>query len=253
MTATDMSHSQAVGSVSMRGRLATIDQSTDHYLNEWLRYILDHRAVNHPLLNYYQYTVNPFTKRQEKLFYLECWYYFLHEPFYVAAIAQNTRDYNILREIAMNVMDEVGESITHEEQFRQELNMLGITDAEIATYQCLPSTTALNQGGKELYSNPPIERALGAWFTNEAISSQLAIQLNAGLENQGYDEKIRYHWLSHIEIEKGHSNNAFNAIAPYVTSEAGRQKFELGLHSYLHLLESFWDGVDHLIRRDGTD
>ena len=120
MTATEISPSITTNSVAVRERLDAGNQSVMDYLNDWLEYIRCHRAVRHPVLNYYQNTRQPFTKQQEKQFYLECWYYFRFEPFFVAAIALNTRDYNILREVAMNIMDEVGETSTHEEQFRQD-------------------------------------------------------------------------------------------------------------------------------------
>ena len=52
----------------------------------------------------------------------------------------------------------------------------------------------------------------------------------------------------HLNVEINHSNNAFNAIAPYVTHQQGRELFEVGLNEYLNLLEAYWDGVDAIVR-----
>jgi pyrroloquinoline-quinone synthase len=49
-------------------------------------------------------------------------------------------------------------------------------------------------------------------------------------------------------VEIGHSNNAYNAIAPYVLNAEGRRLFEDGISNYLQLLEAYWDGVDFLVR-----
>jgi hypothetical protein len=51
-------------------------------------------------------------------------------------------------------------------------------------------------------------------YADETMSAVLATQLNDGLKNQGYDKNLRKHWLMHLNVEIGHSNNAFNAIAP---------------------------------------
>ena len=231
---------------NIRQRLNLDSQEVKEYLNQKMEYILKHRAVEHPLLNYYR--DNKFTKEQEKNFYLECWYYFQYEPFYITGLAMNTRDYNILREVVLNVIDEVGGKVTHETLFRQQLNQIGISDAEIDNYQYLPTTAAINQGAMELYTQPPIERGLGALYADETMSAVLASQLNDGLKNQGYDENIRQHWLMHLNVEIGHSNNAFNAIAPYVINQQGRELFEAGINRYLELLEAYWDGVDTIVR-----
>jgi pyrroloquinoline-quinone synthase len=52
----------------------------------------------------------------------------------------------------------------------------------------------------------------------------------------------------HLNVEIGHSNNAFNAIAPYVINQQGRELFEAGINRYLELLEAYWDGVDTIVR-----
>lgn len=237
---------EEIADPTVRQRLDVSDAEVKQYLNEKMQYILHHRAVEHPLLNYYR--KNKFTKEQEKKFYLECWYYFQYEPFYITSMAVNTRDYNILREVILNVVDEVGGKVTHETLFRQQINALLISDQEIDNYQCLPTTTAINTGAMKLYGEPPIEKALGALYADETMSAVLATQLNDGLENQGYDKHVRKHWLMHLSVEIGHSNNAFNAIAPYVSNRQGRELFETGINTYLELLEAYWDGVDSIVR-----
>ncbi|WP_254564984.1 iron-containing redox enzyme family protein [Oscillatoria sp. HE19RPO] len=246
MTQVTLKNFQDVEDTTVRQRVKLENQEVQAYLDGKLQYILNHRAVEHPLLNYYRQ--NAFTKEQEKKFYLECFYYFQYEPFYITGIAMNTRDYNILREIVLNVADEVGGEVPHSELFRQQINALGISNEEIESYQCLPTTTAMNQGAKQLYTEPPIERNLGALFADETMSAVLASQFNDGLANQGYDENVRKHWLMHLAVEVGHSNNAFNAIAPYVVDPKGRERFEEGINTYLQLLEEYWDGVDAIVR-----
>jgi pyrroloquinoline-quinone synthase len=49
-------------------------------------------------------------------------------------------------------------------------------------------------------------------------------------------------------VEISHSNNAFNAIAPYLVNQEGRDLFEEGINTYLELLENYWDGVDSIVR-----
>ncbi len=246
MTTVNIQDFEIIQEPGVRQRLTLNDQEVKNYLNEQMEYILNHRAVQHPLLNYYRQ--NKFTKEQEKKFYLECWYYFQYEPFYITSMAVNTRDYHILREIILNVYDEVAGKVTHETLFREQINDLGITNEEIDTYQCLPTTKAINEGAKKLYGEPPIERALGALYADETMSAVLATQLNDGLENQGYDKNVRKHWLMHLNVEIGHSNNAFNAIAPYVIEPSGRELFATGINQYLQLLEAYWDGVDTIVR-----
>jgi len=246
MTALKVEKFEEIQEPNVRQRLEVNDQEVKNYLNEKMKYILNHRAVEHPLLNYYR--KKQFTKEQEKKFYLECWYYFQYEPFYITAIAINTRDYNILREVVLNVVDEVGGKVTHETLFREQINHLGVSNEEIDNYKCLPTTTAINQGTMKLYSEPPIEKCLGALYADETMSAVLATQLNDGLKNQGYDNNVRKHWLMHLNVEIGHSNNAFNAIAPYVIHQQGRELFEAGLNKYLELLEAYWDGVDSIVR-----
>ncbi|MGK7929241.1 MAG: iron-containing redox enzyme family protein [Spirulina sp.] len=250
MTAVTVENFRDVEDPTVRKRVKLEDREVQNYLDGKLQYILNHRSVEHPLLNYYR--KNAFTKEQEKKFYLECYYYFQYEPFYITGMAMNTRDYKILREVILNVADEVAGEVPHSQLFREQINALGISDEEIDNYQCLPTTTAINQGAMKLYTEPPIERNLGALFADETMSAVLAAQFNDGLENQGYGKNVRKHWLMHLAVEVGHSNNAFNAIAPYVSEARGRELFEEGIYTYLELLENYWDGVDAIVRGDAA-
>lgn len=246
MRTLDVQEFEKVQEPGMRQRLGVDSPEVKGYLNGKMEYVLNHRAVRHPLLEYYR--KNKFTKEQERKFYLETWYYFQYEPFYITSMAVNTRDYNILKEIVLNVYDEVAGKSTHEDLFREQINDLGITNEEIDTYQCLPTTLAINEGAQKLYAEPPIERSLGALYADETMSAVLSTQLNDGLENQGYSKSVRKHWLMHLNVEISHSNNAFNAIAPYIVSQKGRDLFEEGINTYLALLENYWDGVDAIVR-----
>jgi pyrroloquinoline quinone (PQQ) biosynthesis protein C len=246
MTALQVKEFEKVQDPNVRQRLDVNGPEIKDYLNGKMEYILNHRAVQHPLLNYYR--KNAFTKEQEKKFYLETWYYFQNEPFYITSMAANTRDYNVLKEIILNVYDEVAGKVTHETLFREQLNAMGITDEDIANHQCLPSTTAINKGAEKLYCEPPIERNLGAFYADETMSAVLSTQFNDALLNQGYDKNVRKHWIMHVNVEISHSNNAFNAIAPYLVNQEGRDLFEEGINTYLELLEAYWDGVDSIVR-----
>ena len=246
MTALQVQEFEKVQDPGVRQRLDVDGQEIKDYLNGKMEYILNHRGVEHPLLNYYR--KNAFTKEQEKKFYLETWYYFQNEPFYITSMAVNTRDYNVLKEIILNVYDEVAGKVTHETLFREQLNAMGITDEDIANYQCLPTTVAINKGAEKLYVEPPIERNLGAFYADETMSAVLSVQFNDALLNQGYDGSVRKHWLMHLNVEISHGNNAFNAIAPYLVNQEGRDLFEEGINTYLELLENYWDGVDAIVR-----
>jgi len=148
MSSVDLKSFQNVEEEGVRQRIQLDSQEVQRYLDEKTEYVLSHRAVQHPLLTYY--TGNAFTKEQEKRFYLEYYYYFQYEPFYITAMSQNTRDYRILKEVILNVVDEVGGEVPHAELFRQQLNAIGITNEDIDTHRCLPTTTAINQGAKAL-------------------------------------------------------------------------------------------------------
>jgi pyrroloquinoline quinone (PQQ) biosynthesis protein C len=250
MIAKNIQRFEKIEDPNIRKRNQLNDREVKQYLDEGIEYILAHPAVEHPFLNYYRQ--NSLTKEQEKRLYLECFYFFQHLPFYIVAMALNTRDEDILREIILNIIDEIGDgkkqSVTHSTLYRQFLHQLGISNDEIANYSCLPTTTALNQGILKLYSEPPIAKALGALYADETMSATMVSKLNDGLENQGYDEQIRHFWLLHIQVEIGHSNNVFNAISPYICEPETRNLFEAGINGFLDLVKAYWDGVDSLIR-----
>ena len=230
----------------IRQRVKMDNLKAKSYLDEQIEFIISHRAVEHPFLNYYR--ENKLTKEQEKKLYLECFYFFEYLPFYITGMALLTRDENILREVILNVIDEVGGEVTHSKIYRDFLYQIGITDEEIENYKCLPTTTNLNQGIMKLYSEPPIEKCLGALYADETMSSTMVSKLNDGLKNQGYDKKVRSFWLIHINVEVGHSNNVFNAISPYISEQISKESFEIGMNKFLDLVEDYWDGVDSLLR-----
>ena len=230
----------------IRQRVKTDNLKAKSYLDEQIEFIISHRAVEHPFLNYYR--ENKLTKEQEKKLYLECFYFFEYLPFYITGMALLTRDENILREVILNVIDEVGGEVTHSKIYRDFLYQIGITDEEIENYKCLPTTTNLNQGIMKLYSEPPIEKCLGSLYADETMSSTMVSKLNDGLKNQGYDKKVRSFWLIHINVEVGHSNNVFNAISPYISKQISKESFEIGMNKFLDLVEDYWDGVDSLLR-----
>ncbi|GAA1928125.1 4-chloro-allylglycine synthase BesC [Streptantibioticus ferralitis] len=229
----------------VRRRIAVADPSVKAYLDGLLVRISEHRAVEHPLLNVYRTT--PFDPRQERLFYSECHYFFRHLPFYITGMAMMTRDEMILREIVLNVADEIGTDPTHSTLFAGFLARLGIDQEHLDRYEPLEVTQQLNDGIRRLYTESSIYTALGALYADETMSSIMVSKINDGLHNQGYDEKTRHFWKLHVDVEVGHSNSVFNAIAPYVGSATTRQEFEEGSSEFLELVERYWDGVQQLV------
>jgi pyrroloquinoline-quinone synthase len=245
VTSTNLKRFEEIKDPNIRKRVELKSQEVKKYLDYQIEYILAHRAVEHPFLNYYR--KNQLTEEQEKKLYLECFYFFQYLPFYITGMSLHTRDENILREIILNVIDEVGGKITHSTIYKNFLGQIGIPLEEIANYKCLPTTIDLNQGIMKLYTKPPIEKCLGALYADETMSSTMVSKLNDGLKSQGYDEQVRVFWMMHIDVEVGHSNNVFNAISPYLDEPGNRKLFESGLNGFLELVENYWDGVSTLL------
>lgn len=223
-------------------RAAGISVSVKEYLDNQVEKILAHRSVNHPFLNWY--ATNKLTKMQEKQLYLETNAYFKYLPFYVANISTITRDEAVLREVLHNSVDELGTQKSHSDIFAQFLVMLGISQDDIEAYKPCQSSIDLNEGIREIYNTPPLERALGALFADETQSAAMCARYNEGLKNQGYDARTRHFWELHIEAEIGHSNAIYNILGPYVTDEHGKNLFEEGIAHYLTLMERFWDNIE---------
>jgi pyrroloquinoline quinone (PQQ) biosynthesis protein C len=231
----------------IRRRIAIDDPSVKGYLDGMLAKIANHRAVEHPFLNAYRTT--RLRAEQERRLYCECFYFFRYLPFYIMGMALKTRDEMILREIVANVTDEVGSDPTHSKIYQDFLERIGITRQKVDEYKPLDVTLRLNDGIRKLYTESEIDKALGALYADESMSSIMVSKLNDGLANQGYDESTRHFWLLHMGVEVGHSNSVFNAIAPYVSAAETRANFEEGAWAFLDLVEAYWDGVQELVRR----
>ena len=242
---------EEVENPEIRKRMSFDEVETKQYLDSHLEGILAHRAVDHPFLKWY--AENRLTKDQERKLYLECFYFFRYLPYYIAGMAMSTRSDAVLREIILNVFDEVCGEVTHSTIYRQFLHQIGISDEDIESYRCLDTTTALNLGIKRLYTEMPIAKSLGALYADETMSAIMTGRLNEGLANQGYDEQVRFFWILHTQVEVGHSNSVFNAIFPYIKEEKTKELFEAGMSEFLSLVEAYWDGVDVLLRGDGAD
>lgn len=239
---------EEVADPGVRRRIAVQDPGIKAYLDEVLERIAAHRAVEHPFLNWYRgHKLRP---DQEQRLFSECFYFFRYLPFYITGMAMKTRDEMILREIIMNVADEISTDPTHPTMYRDFLARMGITTEHVEAYEPLEVTRRLNDGIRRLYTESPISKALGALYADETMSSIMVGKLNDGLANQGYDEETRRFWMLHISLEVGHSNSVFNAIAPYVGSSETRREFEEGAFEFLGLVESYWDGVQDLLRVD---
>jgi pyrroloquinoline quinone (PQQ) biosynthesis protein C len=229
----------------VRSREAGVAPEIKKYLDDILVGILAHAGVEHKFLNYYR--ENKLSDLQQKQLYSECFYFFQYLPFYITGMANKTRDENILREIVLNVYDEVGHKITHSSIYKSFMSKLDIDYDEVLSYQPLEVTKKLNDGIRKLYTECSIEKSLGALYADETMSSIMVSKLNDGLKNQGHDALVRSFWEMHIEVEIGHSNSVFNAIAPYVHSPETKKEFEEGVNEFLSLLEDYWNGVEKLL------
>lgn len=248
MTAMTSTHFERFRAPNIRQRDAVEKAETKSYLDNRIECILQHRAVEHPFLN--RYADQGLDKASERILFSECFYFFRWLPFYIAGMANQTRDETILREIALNVADEMGDGKTklfHSTIYKQFLAAIGISEDDVAAYEPLPETLALNDGIRRLYTESRIIKALGALYADESMSAIMVGKLNEGLTKDGYDEGIRYFWLLHMEAEIGHSNSVFNAIHPYVDDPANRAEFETGAHEFLALVETYWDAVERCI------
>lgn len=236
-------------SPDVRQRFLIADQEAKRYLDSLIERILAHRAVEHPFLS--RYAQNGLDKEGERKLFSECFYFFRWLPFYIAGMANATRDELIMRELLLNVQDEVGDGktklVTHSTIFNQFLRNIGISPEDIEAYRPLETTTALNDGIRKLYTESHIMKALGALYADETMSATMVSKLNDGLKFQGYDEQIRHFWTLHMEAEVGHSNSVFNAIYPYINDPGNRSLFETGLAEFLSLLEAYWDGVERIV------
>jgi len=229
----------------IRRRIAVQDPEIKQYLDTTLARIAEHRGVEHPFLNAYRTTA--LTPEQERSMFSECYYFFRYLPFYITGIAVKTRDELILREIILNVHDEVGADPTHSSLFADFLARIGLDKDYLESYEPLEVTKQLNDGIRHLYVETPLHKALGALYADETMSSIMVSKINDGLANQGYDADLRYFWQLHVNLEMGHSNSVFNAMAPYVESAAARAEFEEGAFEFLGLVERYWDGVQQLV------
>src|SRR4051812_15717421 len=103
----------------VRKRIYVQESDTKEYLDGLLEGILSSRAVEHPFLEWYQN--NPLTPEQERTLFSECYYWFKELPFYIAGMSTLTRDARILKELMLNVLDEVGGEKTHAEIYLEFL------------------------------------------------------------------------------------------------------------------------------------
>lgn len=222
-------------------RCVDVNTRAQEFMDDQITFILQHRATTHPFLAHYSKHGLP--AQASKVLYLETLHYFKYLPFYVCGISAITRDEAVLRAIAFNARDELGLSKSHADIYRDFLLKKGISEQEINDYQCLPSTQALNDGIRALYSTLPLQKALGALFADEAMSASMVAQYNDGLIKEGLSERDRSFWILHMEVEVGHSNAIFNVMEPHLESQAEQLAFVDGINQYMHLMEVYWDGI----------
>lgn len=215
-------------------------------MDEQIEVILNHRATNHPFLN--DYARNGASPEASKILYLETLHYFKYLPFYVCGISTITRDEAVLRAITFNARDELGQTKSHSDIYYEFLLKKGISEREIEEYECLPSTRSLNDGIRALYSTPPLQKALGGLFADEAMSASMVAKYNDGLIKEGLGPRERGFWTLHMEVEVGHSNAVFNIMEKHLQDPNDRNLFKEGIRQYLHLMEIYWDGIQAKVK-----
>lgn len=233
-------------------RDSAVDSQVAAYVDEKMEYILNHRAIEHPFFNHY--AKNGLSPEKSKILYLETRHYFKLLPYYICGIASllkddETAENDIVRFIAFNARDELGEDYSHSDMYKDFMYKKGITREELQNYRPLPSTIALNEGIRVLYSTQPVARALGALYADETLSASLVSKYNEGLKAEGLSEQDRYFWTLHCEWEVGHSNAVFNIVEPYLQTELDRAAFSEGIDQYLFLMEKYWDGIEQLLTK----
>lgn len=231
-------------------REKSVDADIDNFVNKKMDYILNHRAIEHPFFNHYAKNGLPADK--SKLLYLETRHYFKYLPFYICGIASLVEDDNqagndVVRFIAFNARDELGDDYSHSDMYKDFMFKKGITEDELKNHRPLPDTIALNEGIKVLYNTRPLARALGALYADETLSASLVSKYNQGLKAEGLSEADRYFWTLHCEWEVGHSNAVYNIVEPYLQTDQDRLEFSEGVDQYLFLMEKYWDGIEQLI------
>ncbi|MCW5729482.1 MAG: iron-containing redox enzyme family protein [Alphaproteobacteria bacterium] len=241
MSLASTAENNAIADSPTRTRIYSETSDTTKYIDDIYKEILRSCAVEHPFLNWF--ANNKLSKDQEKILFSECYYWFRHIPFYISSMAQLTRDTKILKEISLNVYDEVGGERSHAELYMKFINTIGISKREVQRYHPTAQVLELNGRMEKIYSRPPIEKALGAMFFDETMSGIMVSKINEGLKNAGYSKDIRFFWEMHINVENGHSNSIFNAIYPYLKNDASQDAFEDGVQELSRLVELFWDAV----------
>lgn len=229
-----------------------INADIANFVDQKMNYILEHRAIEHPFFNYY--AVNGLPEEKSKILYHETRHYFKYLPYYICGIASLVEDddsagNDVVRFIAFNAQDELGESYSHSDMYKDFMFKKGITEDELKNYRPLPSTIALNEGIRVLYQTRPIARALGALYADETLSASLVSKYNEGLKAEGLSEEDRYFWTLHCEWEVGHSNAVYNIVEPYLQTEQDRRAFSEGIDQYLFLMEKYWDGIEQMLAK----
>jgi pyrroloquinoline quinone (PQQ) biosynthesis protein C len=223
-----------------------VGESARSFMDGQIDFILKNRATVHPFLE--NYAKNGLPTEMSKILYLETLGYFKYLPFYVCGMSTITRDEAVLRSIAFNARDELGQTKSHADIYHEFLLKKGISEQEIKEYVCLPSTKALNDGIRALYSTPPLQKALGGLFADEAMSASMVSKYNDGLIKEGLSARERGFWTLHMEVEVGHSNAVFNIMEPHLQTSTERDLFVEGVHQYLHLMEIYWNGIEYKIK-----
>lgn len=212
-------------------------------------FVLAHRATKHPFLE--RYAEQGLTKVQTQQCFLEFYQFINQYPFYLAVLGGRIEDLKTLQEISRILADEIGTANGHRPHldiYREFLNDIGLSDAEIDAYKPLGTSTAIQALVRETYTLESVSQGVGVLFGLETMASDMMFYLNEGLRASGYGDKERFFFAIHVELEKEHRAESFVAAGPLLDNPEAYAKnwqgFETGLDTFMQALDDFWSGIE---------
>jgi len=233
----------------IRQRTTHENEEVSGYLSEWEQFVWLHRGVLHPFLAKFAVSRNA---EFNAMLFSEFYCFIRYLPFYISGMALLTRDEKILREIVVNVNEEVGgkHDRSHLNIYRDFLRDIGVSLNSLKDYRCLPTTRALDGAVKRLYTSGVITTAMGAMFALESMSSRMVAYLDDGLVAQGCSSDTRLFFTIHRVSEIGHANGVYNVVGEHLESPINKEQFEFGIKAFMKAVEEFWDGISAAIQLD---
>jgi pyrroloquinoline quinone (PQQ) biosynthesis protein C len=218
------------------------------FLEDHRGFVLDHPGTRHPFLE--AYSTGGLSAQQTRICFLEFYQFINKYPFYLSILGGRLEDMSALQEIIRINADEVAafRGKPHLQIYREFLNALGVSDTEIDQYQPQLPSLAINEHVRNAYLHSPVAEAVGALFGLETMASHMMYCLDQGLRVSGYSDAVRFFFTIHVELEKNHAEESFEAAKPLFRGDelsvrANEVLFEKGLREFMGRLDGFWSGV----------